>query len=199
MMPVAGLMGCAATHAYPDGTGLEGQLERELAAQRLMLATCQEQLRSGASDDGGMYTTLVQAFSGTEVEVARDGASVMVTIPGRLLFTPDFQMRNESMFALDLVSTALRTDTRWLVDVEAHTSDAPLPPAIRAIWPGPWELCYAQAWLVMRTLVDRFGVAEARFRVTSAGTTSPVVSNDTTAGQARNERMVLILRPMESP
>ncbi len=61
-------LGCAPRHSYPDGSGLEGQLEREVIALNARIRTLREQVANcghdGAADP--LYVELIQVFAGTD-------------------------------------------------------------------------------------------------------------------------------------
>lgn len=189
--------GCGPKHDYPDGRGIVGQLEREVIALRQKVSLLE--VRAATCSEGGppdpVHTQLVQIFQGSEVEVSRFGPNVILTAPTSLLLTPELRVRDESAKVLDLLGMALSMNPDYTVLIEVHTSDASLTPELRRQWPDDWALAYAQARAVQRELSARYQVPEVRFTLASRSRLHPVASNDTPAGQRRNERVVITLSP----
>lgn len=187
--------GCAA-HKYPDGSGLEGQLEREVVA--LQQTVHQLQVDCGDPATGGdlAYRDLVQLFSGSETRVAKVRDGVSVVMPSAVLFSDVHAMtfRDEGTSALDLLATVLNEYPDRPVDVLGHTSDRSIPAAFARQFPSLLDLTFAQARAVQRRLTDQFGVPASRFTVGGRADWAPVASNDIPEGQNQNERIEVVVR-----
>ncbi len=192
------LVACAPKHLYPDGRGIEGQLEREIIALRESVSALEE--LAATCETGGradpMYAELVQVLSGTDVTVEQKGVVTIVTLPDAHVFGSDAaSIRAEARMTLDMVGTALNQRPTYTIVVEGHTADVAPNAQVARKYPDLWSLSYARADATKDVLVGEFQVAEDRFTLTARGPNAPIASNDTAAGQARNRRTVLYVYP----
>lgn len=177
---------------------LIGQLDREVIALKQKVRYLEERLGSCVSgeDPGSIYPELVQVFSGGPVVVERQGTVTRVSIPGDVLFSPTSTLiREEAAFALDLLGTALALHPEVSVLLVGHTDSEAPPPALRKLLPTNWDLSYARALAVARSLSERHGVAMARITVAARADLEPISGNDTPEGRATNRRVVAVLTP----
>jgi flagellar motor protein MotB len=193
---LGGLVGCVVPK-QAETTSLSAQLEREVQALRLRVAEVGEGDACEPAGTDSLYASLVQVFADMDVSVDKADGAVRVTMAANYLFAERLTLRGEASGALDLLATALLVHPNTFVVIEGHTRDAPPATSDRAIWPTNWELSYARAWVVMKALAG-FGVPERRFAITGASGNSPIATNDTVAGQTRNERVEIYLRPQEA-
>lgn len=196
MIPLLLLLGCAHT----GETDLVQQLDREVIALRKKNQVLEEQLQACGQGElqTALYAELVQVFSGTEVSVQREGARAVVVIPGELLFAPgSTEVRQESAMVSDLLATALNLHPQTQVWIVGHTDDDPLSGTLKRRFGDNWGLAAARAQAFMRLLVDRYGVAEARFSISGRGPAQPIATNDTPEGRALNRRIVVVVGPPE--
>ena len=198
LLPLAAVT-CGPRYDYPDGRGIEGQLEREVVALQMTVRELQAEASncgqlSGPADP--VYNTLHQVLNGTEVAVEAKGPVTVVRYPGNHLFSYDsLSVREEASMTLDMVATALKQNPEYTVLLEGHTADLPPNAEVAARYPDQWTLSYARAVAVMAELVDRFGVEESRFTLAGRGAYDPIATNDTPAGQAQNRRVVIFIYP----
>ncbi len=172
------------------------QLDREVIALKQRIALLEQQAGdcSTPGEPPAIYTELRQIFSGSPVQVERQGALVRATLPADLLFTSDgLHLREEAIFSLDLLATALKLHP-VTASVIGYTDSLSPPQSARKSWPTAWEWTAAQAALVVRELQDRFGVPPARLEVTGRGSTSLPGNEDTPEGRALNRRIVVEIR-----
>ena len=196
------LAGCGPKHVYPDGGGLVGQLNREVAALRQTVvaleyeaATC----RDARAAPDPLYQELHQILGKTEVVVERVGRITQVTFPAAHLFGVDeLSLRSEAAMTLDLMATALQIHPEYRVHIEGHTDDRGVPPELRGRFDNPWLFTAARAWGLAAHLL-RTGVEPSRISVIGRGSTMPVASNDTDAGRRANRRVVIHLVPDGGP
>ncbi|MCK6506507.1 OmpA family protein [Myxococcota bacterium] len=190
------LTGCPHT----GDTDLVQQLDREVIALRKKNQVLEEQLQACGQGEleTALYAQLVQVFSGTEVTVHREGARAAVVIPGELLFAPgSTEVRDEAAMVSDLLATALNLHPQTQVWIIGHTDDDPLSGSLKRRFGDNWGLAAGRAQAFMRVLVDRFGVAEARFSISGRGPVHPIATNDTPEGRALNRRIVVVVGPPE--
>lgn len=194
-LALAHLGGCLPKHDYPDGSGLEGQLEREVLALRAQL---QRQESGGACSAGpdGVYGELHQVLPAKDATVDYVGPVTRVTLQESQLFGADStSIRQEARMALDMVATALNSHPKHRVLIEGHTADVAPTLALTRAYPNLWDLGYVRASAVARVLITDFKVSPSRFTVATRGDSAPVASNDTASGQGRNRRVVISIVP----
>ena len=175
------------------------QLEREIIALRIrntQLTQAADACKEAPTARGdALYTELLQVFSGSEVQVRRDGPSIVVTVPGGLLFsTGSDEIREEAKMVVDLLSVALNLHPETRVMVTGHTDDRPLSGTLKREHGDNWGLSVARAAAFMEAL-RTYGVAEERFTLAGRGPAEPIADNATPEGRALNRRIVVTLTP----
>lgn len=195
------LAGCPPKHEYPDGSGLTGQLEREVIALQQRIRALEYELEHCADDSGpdSVYRDLHQVFRGSEVDISRQGSTTVLTLPSDYLFSGGTDLREEATMSLDLVATALKLHPEHMVTVEGHTDDRMPSGDLRRLYADNWVLSYARAEAVMHALVTEFKVDPSRFTIEAHGEYNPVATNDTAPGQAKNRRVVIVIVPPNKP
>ena len=184
-------------HVYPDGSGIEGQLDREVIACRQQLQLAEEEARlcgEVTADSDALFTNLVQVLQGMEATVHRDGAVVSVVLRASDVFASGLGARREARPAIDMIATAASLHRDYEVVVEGHTSDLRAPADLLDAHPTTWHWAFARAQQVSATMQE-YGLDPARVSVISRGHTVPVATNDTRPGQAANDRIVVYLYP----
>ena len=127
-----------------------------------------------------------------------DVASVEITGPGEVLvrlgdevlYAPgESRLKSGAARVLDGIARSIvgKTDE---VYVEGHTDDQPIN---TKEFPSNWELSAARALSVVRLLEDR-GVPPEQLAAVGHGEYTPLESNATSAGRARNRRVELYIR-----
>ena len=192
------LLGCTLIRPDVRQQELIYQLDREVIAMKLRNKQLQAQLESCGEQQerNPIYTELLQVFSGSEVRVSREGTQTVVIIPGALLFSSgSITIRSEATMVLDLLSVALQLHTDAKIRVIGHTDDRPLSGSLRRQYGTNWELSVFRASSFMHTMVEDFGIEEARFTIAGRGPSEPIASNDTPEGRERNRRLIIIIGP----
>lgn len=190
--------GCPA-HRYPDGTGLAGQLEREVIALHQRVRQLEAEVASCGTSTAPdpLYAELRQVFQGSEVEVGRDGAVTVLTVRASHVFSDVYALtdRAEAKMTLDLLATALKLHPEVEATVIGHTDDRPLPRQWARTYRGSLELSARMAAAFAARLVRDFALPEARLTVAGRGPYAPVESNDVESGRDANQRLEIHLRP----
>lgn len=192
------LAGCPTKTVYPDGGGMVGQLNREVTALRQTVialeyeaATC----RDGRAGPDPLYQELHQVLGRTEVVVSRTGRKTQVTFPADHLFGVDeLSLRQEAEMTLDMIATAVDLHPNYRIEIEGHTDDMGVPPALRSRFDNPYLFSFARAYALASRLL-RDGVDPARMAIIGRGRAQPVASNDTDSGRRANRRVVMYLSP----
>ena len=190
---------CAPKHTYPDGSGLEGQLEREVIALHETISRLEAESACNGGQTDALYADLNQILPGRQVELSAQGNATFVVLPDALVFGSDLlSIRDEARMTLDMLATALNRYPRYTLVVEGHTADQMPDAWLSTLYPTLWDLSFARASAIKNTLVDQFHVDEHRFTVAARADTVPLASNDTAAGQTRNRRVVITIRPTQA-
>ena len=179
-----------------SGPGLHDQLEREVIALHQKVRSLEEALETCDQQESSpdpIHRELHQILSGTRVDVRREGRVTVLVFPADLVFRDDLALREEARMPLDLLATALAKHEGHRVLVEGHTDDRAPTGALGQRYPDNWALSHARARAVARSLIEDFGVDEARFTLVARAHHDPVATNDTEAGQRRNRRIVVRL------
>ncbi len=195
------LTACPATHRYPDGSDLAGQLEREVVALQQRVRFLEHEVAHCSQDTGPdtIYQDLYALFVGSEVTVSRDGKVTILNLPVDYLFSGGTDLRDEARMALDLTASALKSHPDHQVSLEGHTDDRPPSGDLRRLYSDNWLLAYARAEAVMVALTQQFDVAPSRFTLLARAQHDPVATNDTSEGQRKNRRVVMRIIPPRRP
>ena len=119
------------------------------------------------------------------LELVNDGGQPLLRIPSAQLFNEGrVTVSPRGAVLLEHLAQSLSADGPVDLEIVAHTDDRPHHSAEHA---SNWELTYAQARLVMRTLQEK-GV-EGRVVVGAAASSFALADNDSAEGQARNQRV----------
>lgn len=192
--------------APPAQAGRADDKARELCGdEHQELLACKERVKvyeglgeacDPASTPDPVYPELVQVFRDTPVKVSRAGSRVRVTVPAEVLYTTDdVRLREEGVFALDMVATALGSHPGHTVAVEAFTCVETPPAALKKRMPTNMEYSVARAQSAGMALITRFGVPADRVTISGRACAEPLNPNDTDDQRRANERLVLEIRP----
>jgi chemotaxis protein MotB len=206
---LAGSVGCVT-----QGTFEEMQAERDgLAAERdvltaevAVLEAASEELAASlavtklqADQMKGAYRELVNEL---EIEVAAGQIEVQQLVDGvrlnvsdELLFQSGSAELNEQGRALMVRVASQIGDENAIITVEGHTDSERIGDSLKDRFPTNWELAAARASSVVRLLSEE-GADPTRLRAVSRGPFSPVASNETPEGRAKNRRTEILLRPI---
>jgi chemotaxis protein MotB len=124
-----------------------------------------------------------------KVRVTQNSLGVSVEINASVLFDPgEALLAPESDKALRALGVLLAKDTH-AIQVEGFTDDTRIS---NSIYPSNWELSAVRASSVVRLLAET-GVATTRLTALGRADNSPVASNDTPEGKARNRRVAVTI------
>ena len=135
-----------------------------------------------------------QINDGTVVVEVDDGV-LLINLSAEILFASgSSQLGPDGRGVLGQVAVELGK-LPYQVVVGGYTDNVPIGAALRARYPTNWDLAGARAVSVVRFLEDQ-GVSGKRLVAASFGPNSPVASNDTPSGRARNRRIELRVTPI---
>lgn len=130
------------------------------------------------------------------VRVTQTSRGVTIEINASVLFAPgEAKLTDDSNQALKAVASVLKDDNHE-IQVEGYTDNIPIS---NPTFPSNWELSAVRASTVVRLFTEN-GVGDSRMTAVGQGSKSPVGSNETPEGRARNRRVtVTILAILPDP
>ena len=143
-------------------------------------------------------STYQQLNTQLQGEVAADQAQitqldnvVRVTLANGILFPEGgWQLSASGKATLDRLAPVLATLTGQRIEIKGYTDNLPIGPELKSRFPDNVALSNARAQSVANELVTH-GVPAGMLAVTGYGDASPVASNDTPQGRAKNRRVVM--------
>ena len=181
---------------------LIGQLDREVIALKQRVTYLEGQFATCTIDTSlvPVFSELRAVLSGTPARVTREGLSVRVTISHTELFgSGATAVREEADPMLDMLSTAIKVHPELRVTVAAYNDSALVPASLRKVVPSVWELTAMRAAIVVRVLVDKFGVPPSSLTAAGRGMQEPIQTDTDTELAEENRRVVFIFEPGMKP
>ena len=126
-------------------------------------------------------------------DVRQDGDVIRIAIPSDQLFQPgSAQLRNGAHQLIDTVGTAVaRSYPRQIISVEAYTDSGP----VGGGYASRHQLTANQAMAVLDQLTRQNRLSDRQLFMVAQGANHPRASNATSAGQAQNRRVELVVYP----
>jgi flagellar motor protein MotB len=127
------------------------------------------------------------------LELRRDGDVVRIELPADQLFLSGTAQFHQGAYGLlDRAANVISQHyPQQVIVVEGHTSIEPVPGGRYSTH----ELAAAQATAVFNQLTQRNRLPADQLKILAHGPTQPLVSNASTAGQAKNRRVELVIYP----
>ena len=135
-----------------------------------------------------------------DIRLTESGGKLRVDLVDKLLFESGeatISKRGEGVLAR--VGGVLAQIDDKTIQVSGHTDNLPLGETLTARFPTNWELSAARAVTVVRFLAEKAGVPARRLVATGYGEWSPIASNKSPSGRARNRRIEILLTPALAP
>lgn len=124
-----------------------------------------------------------------KVKVTQTSRGVAIEINASLLFAQgDARLNSDSVQALKAIAEVLKSDNH-AIQVEGFTDNLPIK---NSVFPSNWELSAVRASTVARLFMEN-GVDESRMTAVGQGPKTPVSSNETAEGRARNRRVTITI------
>jgi outer membrane protein OmpA-like peptidoglycan-associated protein len=143
------------------------------------LAVVQLEILETKSMDSGLVSVDAQAMKKSILETGR------VALYGLYFDTGSAVLKPESKAALDEIGKLLKSEPSMRVLVVGHTDTT-------GSWAANQDLSLKRAQAVAAALAGQYGIPAARMQAAGAGFASPVASNRTEEGKARNRRVELV-------
>jgi chemotaxis protein MotB len=203
-------IGCNQAQLEERNAALQKQLEQELAksadlqAQNDTLKTQNESLTSeldkarakGAMPGTGPAGRRVKPEFGEGIETAQlAGGELTITLPDIVLFdSGKAALKAGAKRHLDKIVAVLNREYAGdRIRVEGHTDSQPIAKS-KKLWQDNWDLACNRSMEVVRYMTSK-GIDAKRVYAAGFGPYKPVATNDTTAGRAKNRRVVIVVYP----
>ncbi|GAB2701221.1 flagellar motor protein MotB [Paenibacillus thermoaerophilus] len=167
----------------PAGTQMK-RLDKE-EEQRL------EQIRQETEDLKNLqeklndYIAMNNLSSQLETQLTED--MLKITIRDQTLFdSGSATVKPESRKLAVAIADMLAQYPKYKVEIAGHTDNVPIR---TAEFDSNWELSFQRAYNFMKLLAQNPGIDPARFMPVPHGEYSPIESNDTAEGRAKNRRV----------
>ncbi len=135
-------------------------------------------------------------FSPDELTVEMKNGKVYVSLADKMLFKSGSAMPEEKgKAAIRILAAALQKHNDIEIMVEGHTDNVPLR---GGQFKDNWDLSVARALNIVRLMTTEYKLDPARIIAAGRGEYSPVATNATSEGKAKNRRTELILTPILS-
>lgn len=172
----------------------EAELTQLLSAQETELASRGEEIQRLRSTYQGLVSDLEAELSAGQIEIQQLREGLQLNMSQEVLFASGSAEVSPGGQAV-LAKVAERVaGVPYQVVVQGHTDDVPIA---TPHFPSNWELAGARASRVVRIL-RRDGVPGERLSAVSFGEYAPRAPNDSEAGRARNRRIEITLKPIDS-
>lgn len=135
----------------------------------------------------------LRGYNSELLSVSIIGSSVYVSLSEKLLFNSGSDtIDSKGSEALKSLAKVLNTRKDVQVMIEGHTDNIPIQ---TSKFKDNWDLSTARATSIVRLLTSDYGFDPHRIIASGRGQFSPLNSNETSEGRARNRRTEIILSP----
>jgi chemotaxis protein MotB len=143
-----------------------------------------------SSAHGALELSLRREIEGQQVRLTLDKRGLVITLNQMAFFDSGSAVFDSSMYpTLGKIAEAIvQIDNP--IRLEGHTDSRPIH---NGRFENNWALSSARSIAVLELLAERFGIAPGRMAVAGYADTTPVFSNDTEEGRARNRRVDIVV------
>lgn len=133
-------------------------------------------------------------FEGNGLTVEERNGKVYVSMENKLLFqSGSWSIGNEGKKAVTQLAKVLALNPDISILIEGHTDNDPYTGSGQI--KGNWDLSTKRATAIVNLLRENKGINPENLTAAGRGEFSPVASNDTAEGKAKNRRIEVILTP----
>ncbi|MFC4816499.1 MULTISPECIES: OmpA family protein [unclassified Flavobacterium] len=138
----------------------------------------------------------LKAFEGKGLTVQQKDGKVYVSMENKLLFeSGSWTVGAEGKKAVDLVGKVLADNPEIAVLIEGHTDNDKITGTLTGGVENNWDLSTKRATAIVNILSANAKVKKENLTAAGRSEYSPIVSNDTNDGKAKNRRIEIILTP----
>jgi chemotaxis protein MotB len=147
-----------------------------------------------------LQTQMKDEIAKGDIRLTESGGKLRVDLVDKILFdSGEAQISKRGEGVLARVGAVLAQIDDKTIQVSGHTDNLPLGDKLTGQFPTNWELSAARAVNVVRFLVEKASVPPQRLVASGYGEWSPIASNKSTSGRARNRRIEILLTPALAP
>jgi chemotaxis protein MotB len=170
-----------------ENNALQRQLEAERREREARLAEVQ-----GTYDE--LVGKLEQEIQRGEVKISELKGKLTVNVVNKILFDSGrADLKPAGIKVIRQIGDILKAAANKNIQIEGHTDNVPISPALAGTFATNWELSAARAMTVLHVLQNEVGISGERLAAIGYGEYQPVASNATAAGRAQNRRIQIIL------
>ncbi len=168
-----------------DRSDRVNELENMIAAKEASLKKLKETLSKS-----------LKAFEGKGLTIQQKDGKVYVSMENKLLFeSGSWTVGAEGKKAVDLVGKVLGDNPDIAVLIEGHTDNDKITGTIGGGVENNWDLSTKRATAIVNILSANAKVKKENLTAAGRGEYSPLLSNDSPDGKAKNRRIEIILTP----
>lgn len=187
----------AALMAQLEKQGTElSQKDQALQLRAQRLRALEDRLQRQQQIVDNLRKTVEDALVNVKAEdlsVEVKNGKVYVSLSDKLLFpSGSASLNKEGKDAIGKLAQVLKQNTKINIDVVGHTDSIPIN---TPKYSDNWDLSTARATTITRLLTEDYNIAGARLTASGMSDFSPVASNSTKEGRAKNRRTEIILTP----
>jgi chemotaxis protein MotB len=171
---------------------------KEAAERNVEAKTGELEQLKGTADK--LQAQMKEEIAKGDVRLSESGGKLRVDLVDKILFeSGEAQISRRGEGVLARVGAVLAQIDDKQIQVSGHTDNLPLGEKLTATFPTNWELSAARAVTVVRFLAEKAGVPPQRMVASGYGEWSPIATNKSGSGRARNRRIEILLTPMLAP
>jgi chemotaxis protein MotB len=181
-----------------EAENAELKTAKEALAKDVEAKTGELEQVKGTADK--LQTQMKEEIARGDVRLTESGGKLRVDLVDKILFESGeatISKRGEAVLAK--VGAVLAQIDDKTIQVSGHTDNLPLGDKLTAQFPTNWELSSARAVTVVRFLAEKANVPPQRLVASGYGEWSPIASNKSPSGRARNRRIEILLTPALAP
>ena len=175
------------------------KLKNELASNTKRLNELESMIAAKDASMKKLKETLskaLNAFEGKGLTVEQKNGKVYVSMENKLLFqTGSWAVGTEGRKAVVEVGKVLAQNPDITVLIEGHTDNDKILGNIGGGIENNWDLSTKRATAIVTILGENNGIRKQNLTAAGRGEYSPLMSNDTPDGKAKNRRIEIILTP----
>lgn len=138
----------------------------------------------------------LKAFEGKGLTIQQKDGKVYVSMENKLLFeSGSWTVGAEGKKAVDLVAKVLGDNPDIAVLIEGHTDNDKINGTIGGGVENNWDLSTKRATAIVNILAANPKINKANLTAAGRGEYSPLMSNDSPDGKAKNRRIEIVLTP----
>ncbi|OWP84946.1 cell envelope biogenesis protein OmpA [Flavobacterium davisii] len=170
---------------FKDRSDRVTELENLVAAKEASMKKLKETLAKS-----------LKAFEGKGLLIHQKDGKVYVSMENKLLFeSGSWTVGTEGKKAVDLVSKVLADNTDISILIEGHTDNDKINGTLGGGVENNWDLSTKRATAIVNLLSSNPKIKKENLTAAGRSEYSPLVSNESTEGKAKNRRIEIILTP----